>query len=178
MATTKRTPTSKSAASSGGPRASRPHITDPAYGIPKHEKGLLPWSHVIERMTEAKCYWVCSVDPAHHPHATPVDGVWVDDALYFGGSPTTRRNRNLKANPAASIHLESGQDVVILHGDVQQQTPDPALSVRLSEGSRQKYGYGPAPDDYAKIPVQVFRPRVVFAWKQFPKDVTRWHFPS
>lgn len=24
----------------------------------------------------------------------------------------------------------------------------------------------------------VFRPRVVFAWKQFPTDVTRWHLQN
>ncbi len=178
MATTKRVPKSKTATLGGGPSASRPHITDPAYDIPKSKTGLLPWSHVTGRMTEAKCYWVCSVDPTHHPHATPVDGVWMDDALYFGGSPQTRRNRNLKTNPAACIHLENGLDVVILHGEVHEQTPNPALSIRLSEGTLAKYGYGPKPEDYAKTGVQVFRPRVVFAWKQFPKDVTRWQFPS
>jgi hypothetical protein len=177
MATTKRTPQSKTTAS-GGPRASRPHITDPAYGIPKSEKGLLPWSHVVERMTGSKYYWVCSVDPAHQPHATPVDGIWIDDALYFGGSSTTRRSRNLKANPAACIHLENGLEAVILHGEVKEETPDPALSTRLSQATHQKYGYGPQPEDYAKMPVQVFRPSVVFAWKQFPKDVTRWQFPN
>lgn len=98
--------------------------------------------------------------------------------LPFGGSPTTRRSRNLKTNAAATIHLESGQDVVILHGEGHEQIPDRTLSVLLAFSSLQKYGYGPTPEDYAKMPVQMFRPRVVFAWKQFPKDVTRWQFPS
>lgn len=174
MPTTQRAPKSKASAAGGGPRAGRPQSPDPTYGIPKNEKGLLPWAHVVERMTEAKYYWVCSVDGDHHPHATPVDGVWVNEALYFGGSPTTQRSRNLKANPAACIHLENGLDVVILHGQVAEEIPDAALSVQLSEGSLKKYGYGPKPEDYAKTAVQVFRPHTVFAWKQFPKDVTRW----
>lgn len=75
MATTKRAPKSKPATSGGAPHASRPHSPDPVYGVPNHPKGLLPWSHVTERMTEAKCYWVCSVDSAHRPHTTPVDRV-------------------------------------------------------------------------------------------------------
>jgi hypothetical protein len=38
-----------------------------------------------------------------------------------------------------------------------------------------KYGYGPKPEEYEKTEgVFVFRPRVVLAWKQFPKDATRW----
>lgn len=176
MPTTKRTPQPKTSAPGGGPSASRPHSPDPTYGIPKSAKGLLPWAHVVERMTAAKCYWVSSVDAAHRPHATPVDGVWINEALYFGGSPTTQRSRNLRANPAACVHLENGYDVVILHGEVREETLDHALSVRLSEDTLKKYGYSPKPEDYAKMPVQVFRPRVVFAWKQFPKDVTRWQF--
>jgi Pyridoxamine 5'-phosphate oxidase len=96
------------------PTASRPHI--PGYGIPKDKRGLLPWSHVVERVAKAQHYWICTVGPDGRPHATPVDGLWLDDQLFFGGSPQTRRNRNLAANPAVCVHLESGMDVVILQG--------------------------------------------------------------
>src|SRR5687768_3182446 len=95
-AVTTRKPTAKQQPSNRAaePRASRPQI--PAdYGIPKSKKGLLPWSHVTERMTRAMHYWVCTISPDGHPHAMPVDGLWLDDRLYFGGSPQTRRNRNL-----------------------------------------------------------------------------------
>lgn len=161
---------------SAGPAAGRPHI--PGYGIPDDAKGLLAWSHVAERMSSARHYWVCTVDPDGRPHATPVDGLWLDDRLYFGGRPDTRRNRNLAANPAACIHLESGADVVILHGDARElRAPEHALCVRLAEASRAKYGYGPKPEEYAKTPgIFVFRPRKVLAWKQFPKDATRWQW--
>ena len=159
------------------PAVSRPHIPA-AYGIPKNNKGLLPWSHVTDRMTQAMHYWVCTVAPNNHAHVTPVDGLWLDDKLYFGGSPQTRRNRNLAANAAVSVHLDSSDDVVILHGDTHMQIPDHALAVQLSKGSTEKYGYAPRPEDYESSGVHVFRPRVVFAWKQFPKDVTRWQFPS
>ena len=147
------------------------------YGIPKHKKGLLPWSHVSERMTKAKHYWISTVSPDGRPHATPVDGLWLDDHLYFGGSPETRRNRNLAANSAVCIHLESAMDVVILRGDAQELRADRSLAVRLAEASRKKYGYAPKPEQYEKTPgMFVFRPRVVLAWKDFPKDATRWRF--
>jgi hypothetical protein len=52
---------------SSAPKISRPQI--PAvYGIPKHNKGLLPWSHVSERMAEARVYWITTVDPSGRPH--------------------------------------------------------------------------------------------------------------
>jgi hypothetical protein len=65
------------------PEASRPQI--PAvYGVPKHNKGLLPWSHVSERIEQARVYWITTVDPDCQPYATPVDGLWLDGRLYKG----------------------------------------------------------------------------------------------
>jgi nitroimidazol reductase NimA-like FMN-containing flavoprotein (pyridoxamine 5'-phosphate oxidase superfamily) len=160
--------------SAPAPKPDRPHI--PGYGIPPNNKGLLPWSVVNERMAEAKHYWVSTVSPDGCPHATPVDGIWLDGQLYFGGAVTTRRHRNLAANPAVCIHLESASDVIILHGDAQElRSPDRALSTRLAKASKEKYGYGPSPEDYEQTPgVWVFRPRKVLAWRNFPKDATRW----
>jgi nitroimidazol reductase NimA-like FMN-containing flavoprotein (pyridoxamine 5'-phosphate oxidase superfamily) len=171
-----RKPASKprAAEDADGPRASRPQI--PAeYGVPKGKKGLLPWSYVTERMAAAMCYWVCTVSPAGIPHATPVDGLWLDDRLYFGGSPQTRRNRNLAANPAVCVHLESGAEVLMLQGQARLLTADRALANRLAEASAQKYGYAPEPAQYEAGGVHVFSPRVVIAWRQMMKDATRWH---
>ncbi len=177
MKTTKHESRRQQANPEGGPTAGRPQMPGD-YSIPKDKKGLLPWSHVTERMAKAMHYWVCTVSPDGRPHATPVDGLWLEDQLYFGGSPGTRRNRNLAANPAVCVHLESGADVVILHGDAHElRAPDRSLSVRLSEASVKKYGYGPKPEEYGKTPgVFVLRPRMVLAWKNFPKDATRWRF--
>jgi nitroimidazol reductase NimA-like FMN-containing flavoprotein (pyridoxamine 5'-phosphate oxidase superfamily) len=173
MTTRKRPSKKKQADQPEGPKASRPYIPD--YGIPKDKKGMLPWSHVAQRMAEAHHYWVCTICPEGRPHATPVDGLWLDGRLYFGGSPKTRRSRNLAASPAVCIHLESAMDVIILHGDAHElRDPDRALALRLVEASAQKYGYAPKPEDVGAGGVFVFRPRLVLAWKQFPKDATRW----
>lgn len=176
MLKTKRTATKKQIKHSDGPTASRPVM--PGYGVPETQQGMLPWSHITERMNEAQNYWVCTVSPAGQPHATPVWGLWLEDRLYFGGGPHTRRQRNLAANPAVCIHLESGAEVVILHGEAHPLgKPERTLTLRLIEISRQKYGYAPSPEEYeAGEGVMVFRPRKVLAWKQFPKDATRWQF--
>ena len=155
------------------PTASRPKIP-PEYGIPKNDKGLLPWSHVDERMTQAMHYWISTVGSDGRPHVTPGDGLWRDGKLYFVGSPQTRRNRDLSNNPAVSVHLDSSDDVVILHGNAYLQTPDPEMAIQLSKASAAKYGYAPRPEEYESSGVHLFQPVTVFAWKQFPKDVTRW----
>jgi nitroimidazol reductase NimA-like FMN-containing flavoprotein (pyridoxamine 5'-phosphate oxidase superfamily) len=158
-----------------GPVASRPQIP-PEYGVSRNPKGMLAWPHVTSRMTDAQHYWICTVDPDGRPHATPVDGLWMDEGLYFGGSPKTRWRRNLLANPAVCIHLESASEVVTLHGEARMEEPTHALAKRLSDASKKKYGYGPKPAEYEQNGVLVFRPQVVFAWKDFPKDATRWRF--
>ena len=176
MTTPKRT-ANKQADPEDGPTVGRPYM--PGYGIPKNNKGLLPWSHVSERMDKTMQYWVCTVSPDSRPHATPVNGLWIDGRLYFGGNPQTRRNRNLIANSAVCIHLESAMDVVILHGDAHElRTLDQALAAQLVDASTAKYGYAPKPEDLAAGGTFVFSPRIVFAWTQFPKDATRWQFSA
>ena len=175
MATSKRSLRKNRSDKANGPEASRPHM--PGYGVPSDKKGLLLWSHLTERMAEAQNYWVCTVSPDGRPHATPVWGIWLDDRLYFGGGPQTRRSRNLAGNPAVCVHLESGSDVIILHGDAQQlRSPDRSLVTQLIEISRKKYGYAPKPEEYEAPQAYVLRPRWALAWKQFPKDATRWRF--
>ncbi|MBN1221081.1 MAG: pyridoxamine 5'-phosphate oxidase family protein [Anaerolineae bacterium] len=160
------------------PKPGRPHI--PGYGIPESEEGILPWNHVCQRMENARNYWIGTVSAKGQPHATPVWGVWLDETLYFDGSPQTRRGRNLAANPRVAVHLESGNDVVILKGEARQIVkPDRALAIRLAEAYAAKYavlGYEPTPDTWDNGGLYMVQPYVIFAWTSFPKDATRWLF--
>lgn len=171
--TTKKSQSHKTSADN--PKADRPHI--PGYGVPKAKAGMLLWSHVTGRMAAAKNYWIATVSPDAHPHATPVWGLWLDDRLYFGGGPATKRSRNLQQNPAVCVHLESGSEVIILHGEAQPMTGlDPGLIARLIDLSGEKYGYRPKPEEYESPGGFVVIPKTVLAWTQFPKDATRWVF--
>lgn len=151
---------------------SRPYA--PGYGIPSHSRGMLSWDHVEGRMAEARNYWVATVDPVGRPHVTPVWGLWVNLAFYFGAGPRTRKARNLAQNPNVTVHLESGEDVVILEGVAEVVTdPDPGLVERLFTTSSAKYGTGSR--DVAGS--YVVRPRVAFAWSEgAPHTFTRWAF--
>jgi hypothetical protein len=112
----------------------------------------------------------------------PAWAVWLDDALYLEGSPATRRARNLAKNPEMVVHLESGDEVVILEGLAEDAAPPPPpLGERLAAAFTAKYGntrweYRPAPDQWDQGGLWVMRPRVAFGWSEFPRDVTRWCF--
>jgi PPOX class probable F420-dependent enzyme len=151
---------------------SRPYA--PGYGIPSHSRGMLSWDHVQERMAEARNYWVATVRPDGRPHATPVWGLWVDGALYFGVASGTRKARNLAQNHNVAVQLESGDDVVILEGTAEVVTdPDPGLVERLVASSVAKYGMGSRDVEGS----YVVRPRVAFAWSGgTPSTFTRWFF--
>jgi general stress protein 26 len=144
------------------------------YGI-KPRKDYLPWSHARERLEGSRNYWICTVRPDGRPHSIPVWGFWMDDALYFGTAQTTRKARNLAHNPAVSVHLESGDDVIILEGTA-VEVRDKAIFKKIDSACRTKY----------KMPLMIIpesvlycvRPRVVLAWKEsdFPGTGTRWEF--
>jgi hypothetical protein len=153
------------------PQVGRPYVAHPEYGIPTSIEGTLPWSHVGERMAKARNYWIGTIHPEGRPHVMPVWGVWVDDTLYFGGGPDTRWSRNLAANPQVAVHLESGDDVIIVEGSVDRITdPKHPLLPRIDDAYEAKYQMRHG------IPLWVLRPRVVFAWSKFPDNTTRWRF--
>jgi hypothetical protein len=157
---------------------SRPHM--PGYGIPTGENTMLPWQEVEARMESAGNFWVSTVDSEGRPHAVPVWGAWIDQVFYFEGGG--RKVRNLKANPHIVVHLESGDEVVIIEGIAQElRRLDRALFDRIDASFAARYSYRPGENlaDADAVPYPdgglfAVQPRVVFAWTQFPDNVTRW----
>jgi nitroimidazol reductase NimA-like FMN-containing flavoprotein (pyridoxamine 5'-phosphate oxidase superfamily) len=160
------------------PTPTRPIMPD-GYGVPENDEGLLDWGFVDQRMRDSLNYWISTTRPDGRPHATPVWGVWVDGRVYFDGSPATRRGRNLAANPAVSVHLESGSEVVIVEGQALPKRPERSLAERLAAEYARKYanqGYSPEPDQWDQGGLYEVDPQIVLAWGEFPKSVTRWVF--
>jgi nitroimidazol reductase NimA-like FMN-containing flavoprotein (pyridoxamine 5'-phosphate oxidase superfamily) len=147
----------------------------PDYGRPKRRR-TLPWTAVRERLESAKHYWLATVRQDGGPHVVPVDGLWVDDVWYFGGSSETVWHRNLASNAETAMHLEDSMRVVVVEGLATLDTPSLELAQRLSEASKQKYGYGPEPDLYTASGVWALRPRRVIAWTKLAEDTTRFRF--
>jgi hypothetical protein len=155
------------------------HFPD-EYGQTKPDD-YLPWEEINQRIAEARNYWLATVAPDGRPHVRPVDGVWVDGALCFGGSDETRWVRNLQADSRASINLPSDELACILEGRVQFITDeDHPLAKPSAAASKAKYPQY-FTEETAAMPFQpfwLFRPRVVYAWTLtgFPNRATRWTF--
>jgi hypothetical protein len=135
----------------------------------------LAWGLVRAELEGAQHYWIVTVREDGRPHAVPVDGVWLDDLWYYGGSDETVHHRSVTANPDVVMHLEDGMKAVIVEGEVRQTTPAPDLAKRMADASRKKYGYGLDASGYEKG-VLTLLPRRVLAWTAFPKDATRFRF--
>ncbi|GAC1471000.1 MAG: pyridoxamine 5'-phosphate oxidase family protein [Chloroflexota bacterium] len=158
----------------GEPTAGRP-IAPPSYPFARSTAAMLPWSHAARRLEQAQNYWLASVRPDGRPHVTPLWGVWFDHVLFFDGAPATRWARNIAANPWVSLHLESGDDVVILEGLVDDVVTDTDVAVRIVAAWETKYGR--LHPDPAGSGVFRLRPRTARAWSDSSlKDGTRWTF--
>ena len=156
------------------PTAERPKA--PArYPFPTDAASRLPWSRAAQQLREARYYWMVTASPQAVPHATPVWGVFVDGDLYFSGLPTARWAKNLVANPKVSVHLESGDDVVIVDGDAADVTTTAELGARIVAEWLRKYGrLEPEPVEDGVFRV---RPRTARAWShELLDDGTRWVF--
>ena len=130
-------------------------------------------------MRTASNYWLTTVGPGARPHARPVDGVWVDGALCFGGSPETRWVRNLMVNPSVSVHLSSEAEAIILEGRAELITDaSHPLAAPSMAASRAKYPQYFSGDETPFRPFWMLRPTTAFAWtlEGFPRGATRWRF--
>ena len=135
----------------------------------------LAWADVQRQLTDAPRYWLATTRPDGRPHTVPVDGVWMDDACWFGGSPRTVHHRNLVASPAAVMHLEDGARAVIVEGSARWVTPERDHAVRLADASNAKTGYG-SPVEMFESGLWRLEPVRVLAWNAFPSDATRFSF--
>jgi hypothetical protein len=146
----------------------------PEYGTPTR---TLEWPEVRARLEEAHNFWLVTNRPDGRPHAVPIDGLWLDDACWFGGSPHAVWQANLKADQRVVLHLGDPVAAVIVEGTCEVVVPDEAGVDRLEQASRSKYGYAPPPGAYASG-VWRLRPSKVMAWTSLPADVTRFRFPD
>jgi hypothetical protein len=128
------------------------------------------WSAVAEKVERARNYWLCTTRPSGPPHAVPVWALWFEGSLWFSTDPTSAKARNIARDSRVSVHLESGDDVVILDGEAAiADWPDAVVDAYES-----KYGYriDASNDVYG---LYVFRPRSALTWEEI-KDAVRWTF--
>ena len=158
------------------PVIDRPEI--PAeYGTARATE-FVAWDHIEDRLTTERVYWVVTVGSAGRPRVRPIDGLYIEGAVYIGGSPETRWVRDLTENPHVAVHLDGLGDVVILEGEAERlATVDAALAESLAAASNAKFPeYRMTAAVYRKQGAIRIRPRKVIAWTDFTRDPTRFRF--
>ena len=142
-----------------------------SYGVGDAQYGFEPieWSWVVERLTAARSYWVATTRADGRPHLSPVWAVWTDGALHFFTDPESLKARCLRRDTRAVIHLESGDEVVILEGFARPARATPEVVYDYER----KYGIklGDAPEGMYRLSLSK-----ALAWDEsdFPRTATRW----
>ncbi|HEY2073813.1 MAG TPA: pyridoxamine 5'-phosphate oxidase family protein [Gaiellaceae bacterium] len=147
------------------PRASRPTFGG-GYGVPEEAEGMLPWSWAAKRLADAHNYWVAT----NGPHSSPVWAIWRDEALVFSCGARSRKARALALDPRIVVHLESGDEVVIVEGVAEPTTADDSM---IDEYER-KYAFrADKGEGWYRV-----APKRVLAWTEagFPGSATRFDF--
>lgn len=143
------------------------------YGISAEPRGFVSWGWVEEQLVTSRNYWVCTTGADGRPHAVPVWGVWLGDRLLFSTDPSSLKARNFTARPDVVVHLESGDDVVVLEGRVEHI--ERSVVASFCETYDAKYAFRPEPDDAAQGLYQL-APERVLAWREadFTASATRF----
>jgi hypothetical protein len=140
----------------------------------------MSWAEVAERLAAARSYWLGTTTVNGAPHAAPVWGAVVDGTLYLYSERSTVKARNLAADPRVVVHLESAEDVLIVHG-VAEDAGAPAQLPAVVDALVAKC---PRPQDRQYVPdadpafdvVWVIRPQSAMTWRLDDYDASqrRW----
>lgn len=138
---------------------------------------MISWSRVTKQLTKAHNYWIVTSRPGGRAHAAPVWGLWLNGAFYFSTDLTSGKGRNIVTNSKLIVHLESGDDVVIIEGVAEHLAPKSPILTRFVNTYEKKYDLRPD----VKVPsygVYRVRPNIAYGWleKNFPESATRWLF--
>ncbi len=158
------------------PEPTRPDIPE-GYGLtePTSAADFVPWSDVEQQLRTSRNYWICTSRPDGRPHAAPVWGVWISGRVYFSTSPASRKAKNIAANSRMVVHLESGEDAVIIEGTARNATGREELAALDKEyEAKYKITVSGHPDSM----IFAVEPHKVLAWRErdFNKRATRWIF--
>ena len=147
-----------------------------------------PWAEVRERLAQADTYWLATVRQDGLPHLAPLLAVWVDDALHFVASRTSRKATNLAHDAHCVIATRREALDLVVEGTVAKVSKEARLH-RVAEVYMTKYEWpvtvrdgafyadgaptaGPPPYEvYEVIPTTAFG----FPWDE-TLNPTRWRF--
>jgi nitroimidazol reductase NimA-like FMN-containing flavoprotein (pyridoxamine 5'-phosphate oxidase superfamily) len=100
----------------------------------------VPWEDAAKRLAEADSFWMATVRRDGHPHVRPILAVWVDDALHFVASTSSRKAANLAHRSSCSVSTGTpGLDLVV-EGEAVRVTDEGTLK-HVADAYDSKYGW-------------------------------------
>lgn len=145
------------------PRRVRPKFPE-SWRVPNDPKLWITWDHANNKLARETVYWISTASSRGRPHAVPVWGIWKANRFYFETDPNSIKGRNLSNNESLVVHVQDGNDTVILEGKARREKRSRTLNL-LKNDYTKKYQYTP---DWSNEREQiVFRaePRIAHAWK-------------
>lgn len=149
---------------------------------------VTPWAEGCRRLAQGDFYWLATVRPDGRPHVVPLLAVWLEDALYFSTSATSRKARNL-AHESHCVITTACDDAHLVVEGAAARVRDEATLQRVAAMYAAKYGWHVSMRDGAFYadgaptagppPYEVYRvtPTLIFG---FGTDAsfaaTRWRF--
>ena len=146
------------------PRRVRPKPREGSHA-PEDPRTWITWAHASKKLRKEQVYWVCTVRQSSQPHAAPVAGVWRNNSFYFETEPDSVKGRNLSHNPSIVVHVQNGNDTVIIEGSATRETHAVELR-RLKADYVRKYEYEPDWSEGSGNIVFKVSPRIAHAWRQ------------
>jgi len=140
----------------------------------------LTWPEIAARLAAARNYWLCTTMPSGAPHAAPVWGVVTGQALYLYSERRTVKARNLAADSRVVVHLESGEDVLIVRGTAGDlgtpaQVPDVVAALAAKYTGEGDPEFLPDADPDFDV-VYAIRPQSAIMWRlaDYEASQRRW----
>lgn len=140
----------------------------------------MTWNEVSERLAAARTYWLGTTTPSGAPHAAPVWGVVTGETLYLYSERSTVKARNIAADPRVVVHLDSGEDVVIVRGAAEDLgapslVPSVVAALAAKYTGPQDQQYLPSADPDFDV-VYAIRPQAAMAWRldDYAASQRRW----
>jgi Pyridoxamine 5'-phosphate oxidase len=148
------------------------------------------WAQACRHLERGDTYWLGTVRPDGRPQVRPVLAVWLDGALHFCTSTTTRKGRNLAHDPHCVLAVGNDAADLVVEGEA-VRVGDEARLRRVAEVFATKYDWHVAVRDGAfyadgaptagppPYHVHEVTPTTAFAFgKDESFSPTRWRFEA
>jgi Pyridoxamine 5'-phosphate oxidase len=139
------------------------------------------WEEIAQRLRPPRSYWLGTTGADGAPHATPVWGVVVDEVLYVYSERRTVKARNVARNPRVVVHLDDGEDVLIVHGHLDdlgrpQTRPDVVDAFAAKYDQPGDAQYLPSADPAFDV-LWALRPTRALSWRlaDYAASQSRWN---